>query len=195
MKLKYKIILLKDFEQYLKNNPKRHKELDKFVSKLVIEESNLLDEYKIKDLETLWKFDPARLASMHGLLHSSKNRNAPLIGFVFIGYRVNSDNIITFGYIEKMDLQEIFPTEEKIGREENNYLLQGIGVDYVYRRKGLCKKMVKIMIDKAKELFKFGRIYLESVSTISNKCYMSNGFEVITFYKSKHSDTVLKFDF
>ena len=196
MRLKYKIILLKQFEAHLKKHPKRREELDKFVSRLVIEENKLLDQYNIKDIKTLWQIDPPRVATMNSLIEDFKQNKTPLTGFVFLSYLpTNPDHIITFGYIEKMDIYEIFPTEEKSGEKERNFLLGGIGVDYDYRQRGLCKNMIKIIINKTKELFDYGRIYLESVSNVSNRCYMANGFQVIEYYKSKHTDTVLALDF
>jgi hypothetical protein len=195
MRIKYKIILLKNLETYLKKHPDKHESLDQFVSRLVIEENNLFDQYNIKSIKDLWDMDPPRLSTMESLLYDSKQRDAPLIGFIFLSYFTGSNDIITFGIIEKMDISEIFPTEEKSNKEERNYLLQGIGVHYKYRQRGLCKNMVKIMINKCKELFDYGRIYLESVSHISNKCYLASGFTVITYYKTSHTDTVLALDF
>lgn len=199
MIIKYKIILLKNFEAYLKAHPEKHKNLDNFVSRLVIEENNLLSQYNIKDIPSLWEFDPPRLATMTSLINDSKQRNTPLTGFVFLSYFPETDDIITFGYVEKADIQEIFPAEtseeEQRTVAQRNYLLEGVGVQYNFRQRGLCKKMVKIMIDEAKKLFDYGRIYLESVSNVSTRCYMANGFQVVTYYKSKHTDTVLALDF
>ena len=189
MELLYKIIKYDKFEKFLNNHPKKETSIDKICSRATIEENKILTVFNITDIKELYSINPPIVVKARDIIIKKNIPSNTNIGFVFISYFANSDEIITFGCLAKIDFDKFFPYSKNPDPNitDHIYGLFNIVVDYNFRNKGLCKKMVTIMLDACTQFYKHGIIYLESVSMISSRCYMAVDFIPTDKVKGEHN--------